>query len=172
MFTVNNSCFIIFTKISTMSNKVASIEEYINNLADDRKEAVTKLMESVRKLIDSNYKEELSHGMIGYVVPHSIFPSGYHCDPKLPLPYMNIASQKSHIAVYHMGLYASQELMDWFTAEYPKHTKAKLDMGKSCIRFKKTEHIPYDLIGQLAAKQNAQQWIACYQEMLNKSKKN
>jgi hypothetical protein len=110
----------------------------------------------------------MSYGMIGYVVPHSIYPDGYHCSPDLPLPFANIASQKNHIALYHMGLYANPELLDWFAKEYPKHSKLKLDMGKSCIRFRKPGQIPFDLIGQLMKKISVEDWIKVYQENIKK----
>lgn len=106
----------------------------------------------------------MSYGMIGYVVPHTKYPAGYHCDPKLPLPFMGLASQKNFIAVYHMGVYANKKLMDWFTAEYAKRVTGKLDMGKSCIRFKNAENIPYDLIGQLSAKMTTDEWIEIYEQ--------
>jgi hypothetical protein len=101
--------------------------------------------------------------MIGYAVPHSIYPAGYHCNPTLPLPFISIASQKNFVAVYHMGIYANPELMAWFLAEYPKHSTAKLDMGKSCLRFKKMDQIPYAFIGELASKMTPQDWISVYE---------
>jgi Domain of unknown function (DU1801) len=110
----------------------------------------------------------MSYGMLGYVVPHSVYPDGYHCNPKTPLPFMNLASQKNFIAVYHMGVYAKKELLDWFVLEYPKYCKHKLDMGKSCIRFKKTEDIPYKLIGELTAKMSAEEWIDIYEKNIKK----
>jgi hypothetical protein len=106
--------------------------------------------------------------MVGYVVPQSIYPAGYHCDTKMPLPFMNIASQKNFIALYHMGIYANTELLNWFTTEYPKHVKTKIDMGKSCIRFKKPEQIPFDLIGQLCSKMQVEDWIALYEKNYKK----
>jgi hypothetical protein len=106
--------------------------------------------------------------MIGYVIPHTLYPAGYHCKPELPLPFLNIASQKNFIAVYHMGMYADKKLLDWFTAEFPKHSKAKLDMGKSCIRFKKPEQIPFELIGELASKMTVKEWIALYEKNYKK----
>ena len=104
--------------------------------------------------------------MIGYVVPHSIYPDGYHCDPKLPLPLMNLASQKNFIAVYNMAIYAKKEIYDWFVSEYPKHCKRKLDMGKSCIRFKYLDDIPYELIGELASKITVDEWINYYESAI------
>lgn len=108
----------------------------------------------------------MSYGMLGYVVPHSLYPDGYHCDPKLPLPFMNIASQKNFIAVYHMGVYADPKLLKWFTTEYAKHSKLKLDMGKSCIRFKKVDEIPFKLFAELASKMTPRDWIALYEKNL------
>lgn len=102
--------------------------------------------------------------MIGYVVPHSLYPPGYHVNPTLPLPFINIASQKNYIAMYHMGLYANKQLLDWFVAEYPKHSPRKLDMGKSCIRFKNMETIPYDLIGELCTKMTIENWITMHEQ--------
>ena len=106
--------------------------------------------------------------MIGYVVPHSKYPNGYHCDPKLPLPFINIASQKNFVALYHSGVYAKKELFDWFVTEYPKHAKYKLDMGKSCVRFKKMNDIPYDLIAELATKFTVEEWISTYESVIVK----
>jgi len=101
--------------------------------------------------------------MIGYVVPHAIYPKGYHCSPHLPLPFVSIAAQKNFIALYHMGIYAQPELLNWFVQEYPKHVSAKLDMGKSCIRFKKIDNIPFQLIAELMKKMSVQDWINCYE---------
>lgn len=103
------------------------------------------------------------YGMIGYVVPHSIYPDGYHVDPKLPLPFINLGSQKNFIALYHMGIYTSEGLLNWFTSEYPKHSKTRLDMGKSCLRLKKTDAIPYALIGELVSKMSVREWINAYE---------
>src|SRR5215510_12587755 len=115
-----------------MTSKATSPDQYIKELPADRKEPVSKLRETVLKNLPKGFKETMGYGMLGYVVPHEIFPAGYHCDPKLPLPFMNIASQKNFIALYHMGLYGSPELLKWFTAEYAKQSPSKLDMGKSC----------------------------------------
>jgi hypothetical protein len=136
---------------------------YIAQLPIVRQAPMQQLRETILKNLPTGFEEQLSYGMIGYVVPHSIYPAGYHCDPKLPLPFLAIASQKNFIAVYHMGIYADAELLNWFVAEYPKHAKAKLDMGKSCLRFKKPEHIPFTLLGELVAKVSAQDWIKTYE---------
>lgn len=142
-----------------MQSQALSPQDYIDSLPDERKEPMHELRETISKNLPRGFTETINYGMIGYVVPHAIFPAGYHCDPKQPLPFINIASQKNFIALYHMGLYANQELLDWFVGEYPKHCKTKLDMGKSCIRFKKPEHIPYALLGELAAKMSVEDWI-------------
>jgi Domain of unknown function (DU1801) len=141
-----------------------TVEEYIAQLPEDRKAAIEQLRKLIKKQLPKGFQECISYGMIGYVVPHSLYPKGYHCDPKLPLPFLSIASQKNFIALYHMGIYADSRILDWFTSEFPKHSKAKLDMGKSCIRFKKMDQIPFDLIGALAAKMTPQQWIELYEK--------
>ncbi len=146
-------------------------DEYISKLPDDRKAAVSKLRETVKKNIPNGFEECISYKMIGYVVPHSIYQDGYHCDPKLPLPFINIASQKNFVALYHSGIYADSALLDWFVKEYPKHVKTKLDMGKSCIRFKKMEHIPYELIAELCQKVTVDSWIALYEKNIKNRKK-
>ena len=143
-------------------------EEYIAAIPEDRKAAMNELRNVILKKIPKGFSEEMNYGHIGYVVPHSIYPSGYHCDPKAPLPFLGIASQKNFIALYHMGIYADKKLMDWFVNEFPKYSKAKLDMGKSCIRFKKPEQIPIKLIGELVKKMTVKDWINLYESMLKR----
>jgi uncharacterized protein YdhG (YjbR/CyaY superfamily) len=147
-----------------MQSKATTPEQYLSELPEDRKEAMLKLRNAIKENLPQGFEEVLSYGMLGYVVPHSIYPSGYHCDPKLPLPFINLASQKNFIALYHMGIYANKNLESWFVSEYPKHVKTKLDMGKSCIRFKKMEDIPFDFIGELAAKLSVEDWISIYEK--------
>lgn len=154
-----------------MQSTAISPQEYLQTLPSDRREAMEKLQAVFLENLPDGFEERMSYGMIGYVVPLSIYPPGYHCDPKLALPFVNIASQKNFIAVYHMGIYSSPELLNWFTAEYPKHVKTKLDMGKSCIRFKKPENIPFELLAELARKMTPQDWIAVYETELKKSRK-
>jgi uncharacterized protein YdhG (YjbR/CyaY superfamily) len=154
-----------------MQSKAQTINEYVSEIPQDRIEAFQKLRDTISQNLDPEFVECMSYGMIGYVVPHEIYPAGYHCDPKLPLPMMNLASQKNFIALYHMGIYANENLMEWFKTEYSKVYKTKLDMGKSCIRFKKMNDIPFDLIGELCKKMTVNQWIDCYEKMLNSSKK-
>jgi uncharacterized protein YdhG (YjbR/CyaY superfamily) len=145
-----------------------SPEHYIDQVPDDRKEAIRKLRETILDNLPEGFSEMLAYGMMGYAVPHSVYPPGYHCDPKQPLPFMGFASQKNSINFYHMGLYADPKLMEWFVAEYPKHSQARLDMGKSCVRFKKPEHIPYALIGELVRKVSVSDWIKTYETQLKR----
>jgi hypothetical protein len=154
-----------------MHSAAKTPDEYFETLPEDRKEAMTKLRKVIKKNIPKGFKESIGHGMVGFGVPHSIYPDGYHCDPTQPLPFIGLASQKNFIAVYHMGLYADEKLLKWFLAEYPKHSDKKLDMGKSCLRFKKPENIPYELLGELASKVTTEQWIAVYEKNLKSSKK-
>lgn len=151
-----------------MRYEANSPKEYIDQLPDERKPMIRKLRATIRKNLPKGFQETMSYGMIGYVVPHSVYPPGYHCDPELPLPFMNIASQKNFIAVYHSGIYADPKLMKWFTGQYPKYSSRKPDMGKSCIRFRRMDDIPYDLIGQLASKMTAEDWITTYEKALKR----
>jgi uncharacterized protein YdhG (YjbR/CyaY superfamily) len=151
-----------------MTLKATSVDQYINEASEDRKEALQKLRNVINENLPEGFLEEMSYGMIGYVVPHSIYPKGYHCSPELPLPFMSFASQKNSINIYHMGIYAQPDLYDWFVSEYPKHSNQKLDMGKSCIRIKKPENIPFELIGQLVKKLSVQDWIATYESTFKK----
>lgn len=138
-------------------------EDYIDQVPEERKETLKKLRKTIKDNLPKGFEEGIQYGMIGYFVPHSIHPDGYHCTPEIPLPFMSFASQKNSVNLYHMGLYANKALYDWFVAEYPKHSKRKLDMGKSCIRFKNMEDIPFELIGELASKITVEKWIDVYE---------
>jgi hypothetical protein len=151
-----------------MQSKSETIESYMEHLADDRKLVMQKLHNIILSNLPKGFESQMSYGMVGYVVPHSIYPSGYHCDPKLPLPFMGIASQKNAISFYHMGIYADAVLLEWFRNEYPKHSKTKLDMGKSCIRFKKPENIPFELLAELVGKMSVKDWIKTYEKGLKR----
>lgn len=145
-----------------------TVEEILSNVRPDRAPAFQKLHETIVENLPSGFEAAISYGMLGYVVPHSIYPQGYHCKPAEPLPFASIASQKNSINFYHMGIYADPALLDWFVASYPQHSKQKLDMGKSCIRFKKTDDIPFQLIGELMGKLSVEQWIDLYESRLKK----
>ncbi len=155
-----------------MQSKAATPEEYVSEIADDKHEAFIQLRKTILENLPRGFEEEMSYGMIGYVVPFSIYPKGYHTKDKLPLPFLALAAQKNFIALYHMGIYANQSLLKWFTEEYPKHSKLKLDMGKSCIRFKHVSQIPYALIGELVKKMEVDEWINLYESYYRKSKSN
>ena len=149
-----------------MKIKANNISEYLENIPKERKAVMQKLISTISNNLPNGFSEELGYGMPAWVVPHTTYPDGYHCKPELPLPFINVASQKNFIALYHMGIYANPELMEWFVSEYPKHCKQKLDMGKSCIRFKKIEEIPFELIAELSTKMTPQGWIELYEGKL------
>ncbi|MDB2606726.1 DUF1801 domain-containing protein [Zobellia sp.] len=147
-----------------MNSKADSPQAYIEQLPQERQTVVSNIRETILQNLPKGFEEQMNYGMLGYVVPHSIYADGYHCDPKLPLPFMNVASQKNFVALYHSGIYANPKLYDWFVGEYPKHCKRKLDMGKSCIRFKSMDDIPYELIAQLCQKMLVKDWIELYEK--------
>lgn len=143
-----------------------NVEDYLKKLPEDKKDGFIKLRETIMKNIPKGFEEQMTYGMVGYVVPLKTYPNGYHCDPSLPLGFMSIACQKKFIALYHMGVYSSPELLSWFTEKYKKQVPSKLDIGKSCIRFKKPDEIPFKLIGELCKKMSMKQWIEKYEEIL------
>ena len=154
-----------------MKSTATTIADYLKEIPAERLPYFNELRAAILKNLPRGFEEVMSYGMIGYVVPHSLYPDGYHCTPSLPLPFMALASQKNSINLHHMGLYANADLLDWFTAEYPNYSKAKLDMGKGCIRFKKPQEIPFELIGKLVKKISVQQWINTYEAAFKKPKK-
>ena len=145
-----------------------SIKDYTNSLASDRKTTITQLINVIEQNIPKGFKKVMNYGMPSFVIPHTIYPNGYHCDTALPLPFIGVSNRKSSISLYHMGLYADPELLNWFKSEYPKHSNTKLDMGKSCIRFKKFNEIPYELIGILSNKMTVKNWIDIYEQNIKK----
>lgn len=145
-----------------------TVEEILTNIPGDRVESFNKLHDVIVKNLPKGFEAAISYGGLGYVVPHTLYPTGYHCKPSEPLPFAGIASQKNSINFYHMGIYSDSKLLNWFVTEYPKHSKQKLDMGKSCVRFKKLDEIPYKLIGELMKKISAKEWINIYETNLKK----
>lgn len=145
-----------------MQSKAKTVNEYIEALPAERKPIIAALRKAIVKNLPKGFEEQMGYGMMGYVVPHKLYPPGYHVTPELPLPFMGVASQKNHIAVYHMAMQG--ELLDWFQDEWKVYSEKKLDMGKSCIRFRKPEDVPVDLIGDLASKMTPQQWIEIYEK--------
>lgn len=153
-----------------MQSSAQSIEAYLKEIPEERKSAFLRLRETILKNIPKGFIEKISYGMIGFIVPHDLYPKGYHSNPKLPLPFISIASQKNFIVLYHMGIYANPELLQWFITEYTKYSTQKLNMGKSCIRFKKLDQIPFDLIAQLVQKMSVEEWINYYESQIKKLK--
>lgn len=147
-----------------MQSKATTVDDYLAEIPEDRQKAMTKLRSVIKKNLPKGFKEGMGYGMMGWSIPHSIYPAGYHCNPKDPLPFMGLASQKNSINLYHMGIYADPKLLKWFRDAHAKASPKKLDMGKSCIRYKKPEDIPFDLIGELASKISPQQWIETYEK--------
>jgi len=151
-----------------MQYEAQSPEDYISQVPEERQDSLKKLRQVIKDNLPNGFEEGMQYKMIGYYVPHSVYPDGYHCDPKTPLPFMSFASQKNSVNLYHSGIYANPELQKWFVSEYPKHCKRKLDMGKSCIRFKKMDDIPFELIGELTRKMTAKEWISIYETVIKK----
>lgn len=151
-----------------MTYEASTPEQYITQLPKDRKPILEKLRSIIKKNLPKGFEEGIQYGMIAYYVPHTTYPDGYHCNPKEPLPFLSFASQKNSVNLYHMGIYSKKDIFDWFVGEYPKHCKRKLDMGKSCIRFKKMEEIPFELIGQLCTKLTVNQWVTTYETAIKK----
>ena len=147
-----------------MQSKALDPQEFIDSLPEDRKDVITCLRKIILENLPRGFSESVNEETIDYVVPHSLYPAGYHCNPKQPLPFMSIASQKNYIAVYHMGVYADKNLLGWFLKEYAKYFKTKPDMGKSCIRFRKIDKVPYELIGELTSKVSPREWITIYEK--------
>jgi hypothetical protein len=159
-----NASITITKTITNMQSKATTVDDYMEELPEERKAAMKKLRAVIQKNLPKGFKECMGYGMAGYVVPHSKYPAGYHCDPTAPLPFMGFASQKNFIAVYSMGMYADPALLKWFTEAHAKASNKKLDMGKSCLRYKKPDDIPFELIGKLASKITPDEWIAMYEK--------
>lgn len=145
-----------------------SIEDYISQVPEERQATLKKLRKTIKDNLPKGFEEGMQYKMPSYYVPHLLYPNGYHCTPSEPLPFMSFASQKNSVNFYHMGIYSNPELYEWFVSEYPKHCKRKLDMGKSCIRFKNLDEIPFDLIGKLCQKMTVNEWITIYESAIKK----
>jgi hypothetical protein len=153
-----------------MQSEAKTADEYLETLPDDRAEIIAALRNVIKKNLPKGFEETMQYGMISYVVPHKLYPAGYHTNPKDSLPFISVASQKNHIAVYHMAVYQGP-IHDWFVKEWKKCSEKKLDMGKSCIRFKKPDDVPVELFGALASKIKPQEWIAQYEASLQSTTK-
>jgi hypothetical protein len=151
-----------------MQIQAISIEDYISKIPEERQEIFRKIFDTINDNLPKGFGQNISYGTVGWGVPLETYPAGYHCTPGSPLPFIGLASQKNFIAFYHMGMYASPELLNWFVEEFPKHSKRKLDMGKSCVRFKKIDDIPLELLAEVSKKMTVQDWINCYESNFKK----
>lgn len=147
-----------------MNYDVATVDEYVQAIPKDRQPIISKLRDVFGTNLPDGFEETIQYKMLTYVVPLSLYPKGYLNKQDTPLPFISIASQKHHIAVYHMGLYMNEDIMNWFEQAYNERVSHKLDMVKSCIRFKKFDQIPYDLLEELATKITPQNFIKQYEE--------
>ena len=151
-----------------MKIEANSVDDYLSQVSEDKKPSFIKLYETISRNLPPGFLEHISYGMIGWSVPLETYPAGYHCKAGTPLPFISLASQKNFFALYHMGIYAEPDLLNWFVEEYPKYSSKKLDMGKSCIRFKKAEDIPFELVADLCKKTTPQDWITLYEREFKK----
>lgn len=151
-----------------MQIQSVSVDDYISQIPEERQEIFRKMFNTINDNLPEGFTQGSSYGMIGWSVPLETYPDGYHCTPGSPLPFISIASQKNFVALYHMGMYAKPELLNWFVEEFPKHSKKKLDMGKSCVRFKKMEDIPMELLGEMSKKMTVEEWIDIYETNFKK----
>ncbi|MBL8809425.1 MAG: DUF1801 domain-containing protein [Planctomycetaceae bacterium] len=149
-----------------MQSKATTVDQYLKEIPADRRNDINAVRGVLKANLPEGYEEIMQYGMIGYVVPHRLFPQGYHCDPRQPLCFAGLASQKNHLSLYLMPLYGESPELTWFETEWKKSGK-KLDMGKCCIRFKKADDIPIDLIGKLVARWPVSRWTEIYQSMLD-----
>jgi uncharacterized protein YdhG (YjbR/CyaY superfamily) len=146
-----------------LTKEISEIDKYLESMTDERRASFSKIRTLLKKSLPKGFYEVMNYGMLGYVVPHSKYPKGYHCNPKLPLPFISLASQKNFIALYHMGLYADPKMLKWFQETWKKSTTSKLDMGKSCIRIKDKDEVPVELLKELFKKISVDEWIATYE---------
>ncbi|SMP31332.1 DUF1801 domain-containing protein [Chryseobacterium profundimaris] len=151
-----------------MQIESVSLDDYLSKIPEERQEVFRKLFNTINDNLPEGFSQGSSYGMIGWAVPLETYPAGYHCTPGTPLPFISIASQKNFIAFYHMGIYAKPDLLNWFVEEFPKYSKRKLDMGKSCVRFKKIDDIPFELLAEVSKKMTVQDWIDCYEANFKK----
>ncbi|MBB5205198.1 hypothetical protein HNQ51_002517 [Inhella inkyongensis] len=151
-----------------MQSQAVSVDQYLIELPPERQAPMRQLRELLRARLPAGFEECMAYGMPAYVVPHRLYPAGYHCNPKLPLPFISLASQKQAITLYHMGLYSDGELLAWFQTEHARVSSRKLDMGKCCVRYKKAEHIPFELIGDLVSRWTPQDWIQRYEAQIQR----
>lgn len=145
-----------------MKIAAASVDAYLDQLPEDRREAIEAIRRVILDNIDSPFEEGIQYGMVGYFLPHSVYPAGYHANPAEPLPFASIASQKNHIGLYLFCVYMDDEIQEWFREAW-KASGRKLDMGKSCVRVKKLDDVPLDVLGELFARIDARSFVERYE---------
>ena len=151
-----------------MYSNASSVQQYLEELPADRQPVMKALFEAMKAAFPPGFEATVGYGMIGFTVPHRIYPAGYHCNPKDPLPFAGLASQKNHISFYHMGVYADPALLEWFQKAYAERVPGKLNMGKSCVRFSNPAKVPIDLLAELCSKMTVNDWIALYEKQLKR----
>lgn len=153
-----------------VQSKATNVKDYLAELPEDRRAAIQAVRDVILKNLDTDFEEGITYGMIGYYVPHSLYPPGYHCDPRQPLPFANLASQKNHMALYLMCVYGDQDQRKRFEADWKKAGK-KLDMGKSCVRFKKLDDLALGVIGETIRRVTARKFIEICEQALSSRQK-
>jgi uncharacterized protein YdhG (YjbR/CyaY superfamily) len=151
-----------------MTYEAETVEKYLFAIPAERRAPFSALRSTITKCIPAGFEETIQYNMPSWVVPHSRYPAGYHCNPVDPLPFISIASQKNFFGFYHLGIYDNPDLLAWFQKEYAALGIGKLDMGKSCIRLKNMDRIPYSLLGELVSKISVDEWIAVYEKAIKK----
>jgi len=146
-----------------MQSKATTVREYLASLPDDRRAAISAVRDVILRNLDEDYEEGMGYGMIGYSVPHRVYPPGYHVDSKQGLPFAGLASQKNYMSLYLMGLYTGEKHVRWFEEAWKK-TGKKLDMGKVCVRFRKLDDVPLDVVGEAIRRLPAKMYIAMYEK--------
>ncbi len=159
-----------YGKDLAMQSKATTVQQYLDELPDDRRVAISVVRQVMRKNLPKGFEEGIQYGMIGYYVPHSVYPDGYHCNPKEPLPYASLASQKNHMSIYLMCIYGEEKHRKWFVDAW-KESGKKLDMGKSCVRFKKLEDVPLQVVGQAIQRVTVKKYIDVYETAMKGRKK-
>lgn len=146
-----------------MTSNAETVETYLEELEPERRELVEAIRAAIHRGLPPGFEERMIYGMIGWVVPKDTYPAGYHCDPSLPLPFINLGNQKASVNLYHMGLYVIPGLLDWFQNSWREQTSARLDMGKSCVRFKRLDNVPLSLLTELATRVTVEEWVSVYE---------
>ncbi|GAB4384285.1 MAG: hypothetical protein Kow0022_06380 [Phycisphaerales bacterium] len=153
--------------LASMQSRATTVEEYLEGLCEDRRRAISAVRDVIRANLGRGYEEGMQYGMIGYFVPHRVYPPGYHCDPRQPLPFVGLASQRNHMAIYLFCIYASEEDRQWFIEAWTASGR-KLDMGKGCVRFRRLEDVPLEVVGEAIRRVPVERLVAVYEENLRR----